>query len=325
MSPDQPASAPLPETNAVPARLVVADDQEDLLAMMKDLLQMHGFEVRTAANGEDALSVIRSDPPDIVILDLWMPIKDGFTVCKELKEDPAFFHLPVILLSAASETENKIQGMELGADDFVTKPVDIAELLARIKMILRRTRQGLDANPLTHFPGNVSIQTRIANGLASKKPLAVLYIDLNNFKAYNDTYGYEAGDHVIRSTAHLLLKAVKSHGAPKDFVGHIGGDDFIVVTSPDAMEALSRAIVSAFDELAPSFYKPEDRARRKIVAHDRQGNPMEYPFLSVAIGVCHNTLRPLTTYAQVSAIGAELKGFAKRQEGSSYMIDRRRE
>jgi len=308
-----------------PARLVVADDQDDLLAMMKDILEMQGYNVRTAVNGEEALTLVRADPPDIVILDLWMPIKDGFTVCKELKEDPAFFHLPVILLSAANETENKIQGMELGADDFVTKPVDIAELLARIKMILRRTRQGLDANPLTHLPGNVSIQGRIAGDIASSKPLAVLYLDLNNFKAYNDTYGYGAGDQVIKATGDLLLKTVKSHGAPKDFVGHIGGDDFIVVTSPELMEPLSQAIVSGFDAMAPGFYKPEDRERKRIRAHDRQGNPVEYPLLSIAIGVCHNTLRPLANFAQVSSIGAELKSFAKREEGSSFKIDRRKD
>lgn len=317
--------APTPEAPESGARLVVADDQEDLLAMMKDLLTLQGYDVRTALNGEEALSLVRADPPDIVILDLWMPIKDGFTVCKELKEDPAFFHLPVILLSAANETENKIQGMELGADDFVTKPVDLAELLARIRMILRRTREGLDANPLTHLPGNVTIQRRIAGAIAAKKPLAVLYLDLNNFKAYNDTYGYGEGDKVIKATAELLLRMVKSHGAPKDFVGHIGGDDFIVVTSPDVMEPLSKAIASAFDEMAPGFYNADDRARKKIAAHDRQGNPVEYPLLSIAIGVCHNTIHPLTSYAQVSSIGAELKSFAKRQEGSSYRIDRRRD
>ena len=306
-------------------RLVVADDQMELLAMMHDVLEMNGYEVRTAANGQEALDLVRQDPPDVIILDLWLPIKDGFAVCKELKAHPLFQHLPIILLSAASDRDNKIQGMELGADDFVTKPVDLMELLARIRMIIRRNRQGLDANPLSKLPGNVSIQKRIAGAIASNKPLAVLYTDLNNFKAYNDSYGYDNGDRVIKATAELILDAVKRSGDEQGFVGHIGGDDFIVVTTPDRMETLSKDIAASFDKLAPSFYSDEDRARGKIRSHDRRGEPVEYPLLSIAIGVCHNTLRPLSSYAQVSAIGAELKSYAKRQEGSSYSIDRRRE
>ena len=179
---------------SVKASLIVADDQEDLLALMVDALEMEGYAVRAACNGQQALDLVHAAPPDIIVLDLFMPLKDGFVVCKELKEDPEYQHVPIILLSAANSRENKIQGMELGADDFVTKPVDLIELLARIRMILRRTRQGLDANPLTRLPGNVSIQNCISKALAAKKSIAVLYLDLNNFKAYNDAYGYKAGD-----------------------------------------------------------------------------------------------------------------------------------
>ncbi|MFA5140157.1 MAG: response regulator [Elusimicrobiota bacterium] len=324
MDPTSPQSQGIDPAEPKP-RLVVADDQMELLAMMHDVLEMNGYEVRTAANGQEALDLVRQDPPDVVILDLWMPIKDGFAVCRELKEHPLFQHLPIILLSAASDRDNKIQGMELGADDFVTKPVDLMELLARIRMIIRRNRQGLDANPLTKLPGNVSIQKRIAAAIASKKPLAVLYTDLNSFKAYNDCYGYDKGDRVIRATAELLLDAVKRAGDEQGFVGHIGGDDFIVVTTPDRMETLSKDITGSFDALVPSFYTEEDRKRGKILSKDRRGEPVEYPLLSIAIGVCHNTLKPLTSYAQVSSIGAELKTHAKRQEGSAYSIDRRRE
>ncbi|MFH1723816.1 MAG: response regulator [Elusimicrobiota bacterium] len=307
------------------ARLIVADDEPELLVMMKEALQSQGYEVRTAANGQEAIDLVRADPPDIVVVDLWMPVKDGFSVCRELKAEPEFRHLPIVILSASGGRENKIQGLDLGADDFITKPVDIAELRARIRMILRRTRQGLDANPLTRLPGNVSIQNRITEAVDARAPLAVLYVDINSFKAYNDAYGYDAGDRVIQAAAALLLRCVKTAGGNEDFVGHIGGDDFIVVTDPSRMERLCEEIVSGFDALAPSFYKEKDRERGKIISKDRAGNVVEYALLSVGVGVCHNKLKPLTSYAQVSELGSELKKFAKRSPGSHYEIDRRRE
>ncbi len=308
-------------------RIVVADDQEDLLAMMQDALTMHGFEIRTASNGKEALELIKKDPPDCVILDLFMPIMDGFAVCRELKADPLFQHLPVIILSATTDQGDKIQGLDSGADDFVTKPIDLAELVARIRMILRRTKQGLDANPLTRLPGNVSIQARISKDLASGNPLAVLYLDLNNFKAYNDAYGYGKGDEVLKATGKLVMETSKALGNGREFVGHIGGDDFILVTHPERMEEMAKQIAARFDELAPSFYSDEDRARGKIVAKDRKGQEVEFPLLSIAIGVCHNNLKPLTSFAQVSQIGAELKKFAKAKEQalSSYVLDRRKD
>lgn len=305
-------------------RLVVADDQLELLALMKEALEFEGHQVRTAADGQEALDLIRADPPDVAIIDLWMPLKDGFQVCAELKSDPILKYLPVIILSAAGTRDNKIHGLDLGADDFVTKPIDLAELSARIRMITKRTRQDLDANPLTRLPGNVSIQARITEGVVSGRPLAVLYLDLDNFKAYNDAYGFDAGDQVIRRTGQIILGRTMAVGRG-DFVGHIGGDDFIVVTVPERMEEIAKAVIEEFDRTAPSFYREEDARRGKIVAQDRQGKTVEYPLLSISIGICHNRIRPLSSYGQVSQLGAELKKFAKKDPGSRFVVDRRKD
>jgi diguanylate cyclase (GGDEF)-like protein len=304
------------------ARILVADDEPDLLIVMKDTLESEGFAVETADDGKAALEAIRRDPPDLAIIDLMMPELDGFEVCKALRADPVLEFLPLIILTASSENDNKIQGLNLGADDFITKPVDIAELLARVRMIMRRSQQGLDANPLTHLPGNVTIEKKIDEALDNARPLAVLYIDLNQFKAYNDAYGYDAGDHVIKGMAQVLLKSVRTKG---DFAGHIGGDDFIVLTTPDRMEDVAQRVIDDFSAIVPSFYKEEDRRVGKVRAKDRQGVLREYPLLSVAIGICHNSLRPLTSYAQISQFGAELKKYAKEKPGSAYVIDRRKD
>ena len=304
-------------------RILVADDEPDLLHIMKDTLERHGFAVQTASDGVEALTMIRADPPDIAILDVRMPRKDGFAVCGELRRDPVFEHLPVIFLSASGTRDTRVQGIDLGADDFINKPVDIVELLARVRMIIKRSRQGLDANPLTRLPGNLSIESHIEDAVADNRPMAVLYIDLNQFKAYNDAYGYDAGDRVIRAMGSLLLQIVRDSPEAADFVGHIGGDDFIVITAPTRMESLAGKICARFDALVPSFYNEADRARRKIVTTDRKGQAVEYPLLSVSIGVCHNKLHPLSSYAQVATLGAELKKAAKAQPGSSFVLDRR--
>lgn len=306
-------------------RILVADDEPDLLIVMRDILEREGFHVQTASNGQEALESIRKDPPDIAILDLMMPRLDGFDVCRELRKDPILETLPLIILSASTGNDSKVTGLNLGADDFITKPVDVAELLARVRMILRRSRQGLEANPLTHLPGNVSIETHVEAALASGKALAVLYLDLNQFKAYNDSYGYDAGDHALKATAQLLLRVVREHSDEGDFVGHIGGDDFIVITQPSRMEILAKRIIAEFDAMVPSFYKEEDRKRRKIISTDRQGAIREFSLLSIAIGICHNKKRKLTSYAQISQYGAELKKHAKAKKGSAFILDRRRD
>lgn len=305
-------------------RILLADDEPDLRLLMKETLERQGFDVSTVEDGEQALQCIRKDPPDIAVLDLNMPTLDGFAVVKKLREDPLFENLPVIILSASGSRDNKVKGLDLGIDDFITKSIDIQELLARIRMILKRNRQGLDANPLTRLPGNISIETRIEEAIAADKPLAVLYLDLNQFKAYNDAYGYDAGDRVIRATAQLLVHQTRKAGT-HDFVGHIGGDDYIILTDPVRMETLSAQICKEFDALAPTFYSESDRKRGKLVSTDRQGALREFPFLSIAIGICHNSQRKLTSYAQVAQFGSELKKQAKRNTGSSYLIDRRRD
>ena len=306
-------------------RILLADDEPDILALMKETLEHQGYEVATALDGLEALAAIRQNPPDIVVMDLVMPHCDGFSVCRQLRNDPLYAHLPIIMLSATASRENKVAGLDLGVDDFITKSVDIRELLARIRMILKRSRQGLDANPLTRLPGNRSIESRIEEAIAQNRPLAVLYVDIDQFKAYNDAYGYDAGDAVIRTLAEILVKASRNSPEQADFVGHIGGDDFILLTTPDRMEATARFVIADFDAAVPSFYKEEDRRRGKIVSTDRQGNIREFPFLSVSIGICHNTHRRLDSVAQISQIGAELKKYAKEQAGSKYIVDRRKE
>ena len=260
--------------------------------------------------------------PDLLILDYEMPKKTGFEVVKEIRSRTGYLHTPIIIFTAVTDKSTKLEGLGLDIDDYLTKPADEDEIVARVKLLLKRSQQKMDSNPLTHLPGNPSIQARIEREIATGKPFAVLYCDLNNFKSFNDKYGFEAGDRVLKATADTIVAAAKQD--PNSFVGHIGGDDFIVVSSFEKAEGIAKEIAAQIDKIAPTFYSPEDQAQGYMVSTNRKGEVEKFPFLAMGIGVVHNTKKPLTSFAQVSNIGSELKCLAKQHEkGSFYMLDRR--
>jgi diguanylate cyclase (GGDEF)-like protein len=309
---------------AQPTTILVVDDDPDLRDILRSILEPTGFQVMEAADGEAALDVIRRHHPDLVILDYAMPRVDGLHVCHVLKQDLLLRHLPVIMLTGRGEIRDKVHGLDAGADDYLVKPFEPQELLARVRMVLRRTTQELEANPLTKLPGNVSIQKEIESRLSSQAPIAICYADLDRFKAFNDHYGFERGDQVITLTAQILLETVRHRGHPTDFIGHIGGDDFVIVTTPDRAEAICRQIVEQFDATIGQLYDEADRARGYLLHSDRQGRPVNVGFLTISLAVVTNTQRPLSHLGQVAAIGAELKAYAKRFDKSLYVTDHRK-
>ncbi|MBI1871105.1 MAG: response regulator [Chlamydiae bacterium] len=304
-------------------KIAMIDDDEDILEVTQAFLKRRGFEVFTALDGEKGLVLIRETKPDLILLDLMLPGIDGFEVCKQIKEDRNLWHVPIIYFTARGESSEKISGLKSGADDYVTKPFEPEELLARIWMILNRTYTVLDANPLTKLPGNNAIQKQIAYRLEKNEPFAIAHLDIDYFKSFNDEYGFERGDDAIRSLADLLSPIVKEKGNPTDFVGHIGGDDFVIISDPNHMDLLSKEIIHQFDILSPHFYNREDRERGCIVIKDRQGILREFPLMSLSIAVVTNEKRKLTHIGEVNAIAAELKKYVKTLHGSNCVKDRR--
>ncbi|MGC9070283.1 MAG: response regulator [Elusimicrobiales bacterium] len=305
-------------------KVLFAEDQLDLLILIKEVIERAGFSVLTAVDGKEAVEKTYQFNPDILILDYDMPVKNGLEVAAEIKNNPVYSNIPIIIVTAKSDKQAKIKGLLMGIDDYLTKPVDTDELVARLKMIIRRNKQVLDSNPLSKLPGNPSIQLRIEKAIEKKEKFAVLYIDLNNFKAYNDVYGFEAGDNVIKTVASIIVNTLMPAPNSGDFIGHIGGDDFIVLTSAEKAEDIAKRIINNFNQIVPSFYNDDDRKRGFIVTRDRQGNITQFPLMGIAIGIVHNLYKPITSYAQVSHIGSELKKAAKAFGTSAYVIDKRR-
>ncbi len=303
--------------------ILVADDDPDLRDILRSILEPAGFQVLEASDGDVTLETIHRQPPDLLILDYMMPRMNGPQVCQQLKQNLLLRHLPIIMLTGRSELQDKIQGIDAGADDYLVKPFEPQELLARVRMVLRRTAQELEANPLTKLPGNVSIQKELESRLASDAPFSVCYVDLDRFKAFNDHYGFERGDQTITHTARLLLEAVSRHGNPTDFIGHIGGDDFVIMTTPDCAEAIAQRVVEQFDATIPQLYDDADRARGYLLHPDRKGQPIQLGFLTISIAVVTNAGGRLAHPGQIAQIGAELKAYAKQFDKSLYVTERR--
>ncbi|MCG8431893.1 MAG: response regulator, partial [Candidatus Omnitrophica bacterium] len=299
------------------------DDDPDIRDILKLTLEEEEYEILEAKDGEEALRIIKTKPLHLVLLDSKIPKVEGPQVLRTVKKDILLRHLPVIMVTGKGEVHDKVDGIDAGADDYVVKPFEPKELLARIKMVLRRSERDLDANPLTRLPGNVSILTEITRRMEEKQIFSVCYIDLNKFKAYNDTYGFEHGDEVIRETARILIRTAQECGNPDDFVGHIGGDDYVVITTPEKTDELCRKIIAYFDGTSPSFYNEADRTKGYIVAHNRQGQEQKVPLISISIGVVSNETREISHVGEIGEIGAELKALAKAQEKSTVIKDKR--
>ncbi|UCG34653.1 MAG: response regulator [Candidatus Omnitrophota bacterium] len=303
-------------------KILVVDDDPDI----RDLITLtlgKDYTVLEAENGTQALEKTKKEKPDILILDYSLPDIDGTEICKTLRKNRHFLHTPILMLTGKTEVDDKVKGLEAGIDDYMIKPFAPQELVARIKMLLRRANIHLDANPLTRLPGNTTINRFLEEKIKTSEQFAVLYIDLDNFKALNDYYGFERGDRLIKNTAHLLIECVHTKGTPTDLVGHIGGDDFVILTSVETAEGLAKEIIAKFDAIAPQFFDEAERATGYIETNGRDGLVHKFGFPTISIGIITNKEQKFNHLAQVSGRGAEVKNLAKKFPQSKYILDRR--
>lgn len=303
-------------------KILTVDDDPDILDVL-DLTLSEYYEVIQAPNGREGLEQARANNPDLIITDYMMPIMTGPNFCKELRKDILLCHIPIIMLTGKGETKDMIGGIEAGADDYLVKPFEPDTLLARIRMILKRTVRSLDANPLTHLPGNASIMDELQKRIEAQETFAVGYTDLDKFKMYNDSYGFEKGDEIIRMTARILVNSAQAVAGDDVFVGHIGGDDFVFICEDRYAEEVSQKIIDEFDKNVSMFYNEVDRERGFTIGKDRQGNEIQSTLMSISIGIVSNRSHKITHIAQVGEIGAELKKLAKNEDKSNFVRDQR--
>lgn len=307
----------------MPETILVVDDDPDIARFVEVNLRSAGYDVAVASDGEQALEKAAELRPDLVLLDVMMPRIDGFEVAQRLRRNPQTANTSIIMLTAKALSTDKVLGLTAGADDYIIKPFDPIELLARVKGTLRRAKEMRNLSPLTGLPGNIRIQEEIERMVREERPFAVLYCDLDNFKAYNDQKGFVRGDRLIQATARIIQDAVVEFAGSEGFVGHIGGDDFAAVVPPEHAEPIAKRIVERFDAEVHGFYDPEDIERGYVEVEDRKGVLQRLPLASISVGIATTNVRTFAHYGEAVAVATEMKQFAKRQTGSSYAIDRR--
>lgn len=301
------------------ANILVVEDERLIAALLKETLEIAGYPTVTILNGEDAVQFALHETPNLIILDIMLPGIDGYEVVRQLRSHPKTMHLPIIVLSACSSPAEKTLAFELGVDNYITKPFDKNELLACVKRQLQRVQQS-SLSPLTQLPGGLQLEQAISYKLGHEEPWSILYLDLDNFKAFNDVYGFLAGNAMILLVGHICQQIVYEYGNADDFVGHVGGDDFIIMTTPDRAHTVCRHILARYKQQSKSLYRLEDVERGSISGVDRKGRSYQFPLASLSIGVVDNLIQHAYTLAEVGILAAEAKRRAKQAADNVFHI-----
>jgi PleD family two-component response regulator len=304
-------------------RILIAEDELNLRQVLTLQLENAGYEVIEAEDGQVALDTAQRVCPDLVLLDVMMPQMDGYEVCRRLRASYVTRHIPIIMLTARHEEDARINGLEGGANDYVTKPWGRRELVLRIKNALEWSRQQRSASPLTGLPGNHSINEELKRRLSSGTPFAMLQIDIDFFKSFNDQYGYTRGDQAIQTLARTILDAAQKHSAGKDFVGHIGGDDFVLLTAPERAEGVGEDIIAGFNRAVRDLYDVEDRDRGYVEVPNRRHVTERFPLMSLTIALVSTDRMPVSHLAELIDVAQELKTHGKGIPGSVLVGERR--
>jgi diguanylate cyclase (GGDEF)-like protein len=303
---------------------LVVDDDEQMLRLVKRVLERAGFECVTVNDGRLAHDAAVQWRPDIILLDLMLGETTGDQIMAQLREDFRTRLIPIVFLTARDSLKDKVEHLLGGADDYVTKPFIPEELVARLRAVMTRSTTARGLSPLTGMSGNADILREIAKRIAQHTRFAVLYPDIDGFKSYNDHYGFLRGDDVIKTLAEIVLEVLEENHSPQHFAGHVGGDDFVILTEPSLAETVATEITHRFDESIRALYDPADRERGWIESVERNGNILRTPLVSVSIGIVIVEPGSYTSPAAVAARASEVKGVAKRMPGSKWVLDRRR-
>lgn len=309
--------------NMFSKKILIIEDTELMQCLIRDILSKEGYEVYSAYSGEEGLDIVSAIKPDLIILDIVMPGMSGFDVCRILRADESNILTPIIMLTAQGSEDDKLIGLELGADDYIVKPFNSRELISRVRNTLVRIERNRQVNPLTGLCGNIEIQSELNYRLANKQKIAVIYCDLDNFKAFNDVYGFAKGDSAIRLTADIIRDAVHHAGNRDDFIGHVGGDDFVIVTSWDKSEIICKMIIEDFDKKILFLYNEEDRKKGFITTTNRLGQVRNFPIMTISLAIVTNEKRVYENALEIAQVAAEVKKYVKNLNGSNYLKDRR--
>jgi GGDEF domain-containing protein len=291
--------------------------------LLRTFAERTGARVLAITDSEEVLSRVNRSSPLAVVLDGGDGEPGALQLCRTLKADTFTAVIPLIVHTSGQAPDDAALALEAGADEVITALTPEREAELRLHLAIWRADRDLSVNPTTRLPGTVQIDRDFAKRLQEGAPFAVCYADLDHFKEFNDRYGYNEGDRVIRMLARILRDVVKGYCPRDGFIGHIGGDDFIFNVPLERMRVCCEEIIALFDEFVPFQYTEEDRRAGYFLGRDRRGNILWVPLMTLSIGVVTNEQRAFTHTARVSELATEMKTFAKKLPGSVYAVDRR--
>ncbi len=306
-------------------KLIYVVDKENNLKdkLEKAFKQEKGTKIRkiTPEQFDESLKNI----PDLLVINEDNLEGDILKYCKMVRDDEDNSITPIIVVSSNKETSHIVSVLKSEVEMYLEQPVEKDILYYNIKNILRLLNSNRMVSPLTGLPGNVQIQAEMKKRLSNKSEFAMLYLDLDNFKAYNDIYGFSNGDEIIKFTAKIIQQNVFKSGNEKNFVGHIGGDDFIAIVEGDDFEKIAQNIIAEFDLGLNKYYNKEDIEKGYLEVENRKGIMEQYPLTSISIGIVDVAKGRFKNTLEIGEVGAAVKHLAKTIYGSTYVIDRRKE
>jgi len=288
------------------ARLLIVEDDSDISNMLRIYFTGLQYDVDIAPRGGDALEKTRQNLPHLIVLDIMLPDIDGFEVCRILRTNTRTSHVPIIFLTQRDERSDKLQGLELGADDYITKPFDIEELKLRVQRAITRAEQQSLTDPRSGLPSGRLIEDQLRR-IIRTQGWALMDARIDYFDAFKDVYGFVAADDVLRFTAMLFGEVVDELGAPSDFIGHAGGDNFIVICSEEKAAAIRQGLKSRFAAEVLSHYNFMDREQGYIVTYTESGAPVKTPLMSLSIGVVSPSQQQFADIREITEQAAEAR------------------
>ncbi len=288
------------------SRILIVEDDFDISNMLRIYFTAQGYDVEIAPRGSDALEKTRHGMPHLIVLDIMLPDIDGYEVCRTLRTNTRTSHIPIIFLTQKDERGDKLQGLELGADDYITKPFDIEELKLRVQnAIMRAERENL-RDPRSGLPSGRLIEEQLRR-IIRQDGWAFMDVRINHFGPFKEVYGFVAGDDVLRFTAMLMGEVVDELGTPDDFIGHAGGDNFIIITTEENAPAVRERLKTRFAEEVQTQYNFIDREQGFIMASDESGNLVQMPLMTLAIGIVTPSEYEFADIREITELAAEAR------------------
>jgi len=292
-------------------RILVVEDDADISNMLQLYFKSQGYEVFVAPEGHVALDLTRQKMPNVIVLDIMLPDIDGYEVCRRLRTNLRTSHIPIIFLTQKDDRSDKIHGLELGADDYITKPFDVEELRLRVRNTIRSAEIASLTSPSTGLASGRLIEQQLRK-LMDQDEWGLLYIGIKGLDAFNEAYGFVAGEDVLRFAGMVLNGAIDELGTLDDFIGHIGGDDFIITTAASKVDLLREEIVERFNKAVGTHYDFMTRMQGYLVVEDDMGSEVRVPLMTISVGSLTAEEGPFTDIREITEAVAE----ARRRSGS---------